>query len=125
MSNNMKHYGEARASFTWQVPETFNFGADVVDRFAREADGPALVWANAAGEERRYNYSDIARESALAASALSQRGITKGDVVIVMTPRIPEWQIAMVACLKVGAIPIPCIEMLTPKDLKYRIDHAK
>lgn len=124
MARNMENYYDACAKFRWSVPATFNFGGDVIDRLARDADGPALVWANAEGEERRLNYSDIARESALFASALAKRGIVKGDVVLVMTPRIPEWQIAMVGCLKLGAVPIPCIEMLTPKDLKYRIDHA-
>jgi hypothetical protein len=43
------------------------------------------------------------------------------DRVIVLLPRIPEWQISMVACLKAGAIPIPCIEMLTAKDIAFRV----
>ncbi|TZG28642.1 acyl-CoA synthetase [Sphingomonas montanisoli] len=102
-------------------PPTFNFGGDVIDHIARTADGPALIWANAAGEERRFAYSDIARLSAKLASSLARQGVAKGDRVIVMLPRIPEWQIAMVACFKLGAIPIPCIEMLTGKDIAYRV----
>ena len=43
---------------------------------------------------------------------------------MVLLPRIPEWQVAMVACMKVGAIPIPCIEMLTAKDVHYRVNHS-
>lgn len=105
-------------------PETFNFGADVVDRIAREADGPALLWVSAEGAERRYTYSDIARLTARLASSLSAQGVTKGDRVIVMLPRIPEWQIAMVACLKLGAVPVPCIEMLTAKDIALRVKVA-
>jgi acyl-coenzyme A synthetase/AMP-(fatty) acid ligase len=38
-----------------------------------------------------------------------------------MLPRIPEWQLAIVACMKIGAIPIPCIEMLTSKDVEFRV----
>ena len=34
-------YASICAGFRWQVPETFNFGADVVDRWARERDGKA------------------------------------------------------------------------------------
>ena len=105
-------------------PETFNFGADVVDHIARTADGPALIWADAAGAEARFLFSDIARLSAKLASSLAARGVTKGDRVIVMLPRIPEWQIAMVACLKLGAVPVPCIEMLTAKDIAYRVERA-
>lgn len=121
---NMTDYAETVRSFRWQVPERFNFAADVVDRLAREADGPALIWANAAGEERRYSFSDMARLTSRFASALAQRGIRKGDRVLVMLPRIPEWQVAIVGCLKLGAVPIPSIEMLTAKDIAYRIRHA-
>lgn len=121
---NMTDYERTRAGYRWQVPESFNFGADVVDRLAREADGPALIWADAAGHERRFRFSDMARASARFASALAARGIGKGDRVLVMLPRIPEWQIAMVGCLKLGAVPIPAIEMLTAKDIDYRVRHA-
>ncbi len=106
-------------------PERFNFGADVVDHIARTADGPALIWANADGEEARFTYSDISCLSARLASSLSCAGIGKGDRIIVMLPRIPEWQIAMVACLKIGAVAIPCIEMLTAKDIAYRVEAAQ
>ena len=124
MAPNMTDYAQTVRDFRWQVPETFNFAGDVVDRLAREADGPALIWANAAGEERRFTFSDMARLTSRFASALAARGIGKGDRVLVMLPRIPEWQIAVVGCLKLGAVPIPGIEMLTAKDIQYRVRHA-
>ncbi len=124
MAPNMTDYAATARTFRWQVPETFNFAADVVDHLACTADGPALIWANAAGEERRFSFSDMARLTARFASALAARGVRKGDRVLVMLPRIPEWQVAMVGCLKLGAVPIPCIEMLTAKDIAYRVRHA-
>ena len=106
-------------------PDHFNFGADVVDQLARTGDKPALIWASADGSERRFNFSDIARQSARLASSLAKAGVRKGDRVIVMLPRIPEWQLAMVACLKLGAVAVPCIEMLTAKDIAYRVARAE
>lgn len=106
-------------------PATFNFGGDVVDHIARTADAPALIWAGAGGAEARFLYSDIARLTAKLASSLDRLGIVKGDRVLIMLPRIPEWQIAMVACLKLGAIPVPCIEMLTAKDILYRATRSR
>jgi acyl-coenzyme A synthetase/AMP-(fatty) acid ligase len=50
--------------------------------------------------------------------------VRRGERVIVMLPRIAAWQVAMLGCMKLGAIPIPCIEMLTGKDLAYRIAQA-
>jgi acyl-coenzyme A synthetase/AMP-(fatty) acid ligase len=117
-------YKAVRNSFTWQIPEFFNFGVDVVDRWAKEADGPALIWENHAGESAVYRFSDIARLTDRLAGALRARGITRGDRVIILLPRIPAWPISMVAVLKIGAVPIPCVEMLTVDDLAFRIENS-
>lgn len=111
--------------FAWDVPETFNFGADVVDRHAADPALTALLWSDAAGREERYSYADMARLTNRFANALAARGIVKGDRVLVMLPRIPQWQIALVGCLKLGAVPIPCIEMLTERDVAYRLAHSE
>ncbi|MBI5260733.1 MAG: AMP-binding protein [Bradyrhizobium sp.] len=124
MADALTSYRAVQQAFRWDVPDTFNFAADVVDRIAREADGPALIWTNAAGEERTFTFSEMSRLASRFASALHQRGLRKGDRILVMMPRIPEWQIAIVGCLKLGAVPIPCIEMLTPKDIAYRVENS-
>ena len=59
--------------------ETFNFGAEIVDRLARESDGPALLWENEAGQGGAYGFADIARLSNRLANALRADGIGKGD----------------------------------------------
>ena len=69
-------------------------------------------------------FAEIKKLSDLFALALATRGISKGDCVVVMLPRLPEWQIVTVACLKLGAVTVPCIEMLTESDLTYRIEHS-
>jgi acyl-coenzyme A synthetase/AMP-(fatty) acid ligase len=113
------------ANFRWQVPATFNFGTDIIDRRAREQDGPALIWENAAGETRNYSYSDLSHLSNRLANVLREHGVGKGDRVIVMLPRLPEWFIALIAAMKIGAVPIPCIEMLTARDIEYRVVNAE
>jgi acyl-coenzyme A synthetase/AMP-(fatty) acid ligase len=118
-------YDEIRAGYRWRIPETFNFGTDVVDYWAREQDGPALIWENAAGEGCEFTFSDMARLTNKFGSMLRAHGIDKGDRVIIMLPRIPEWMTAMVGALKIGAIPIPCIEMLTARDLEYRVCNSQ
>lgn len=120
----MQDYAETVASFVLDIPETFNFGHDVVDAQAIHCDKPALIWCNAQGQERRFNFSDIRRLTNQYASLLTRQGLKRGDRVIVMLPRIPEWQLAIVACMKIGAIPIPCIEMLTAKDVEFRIQDS-
>ncbi|TKT76381.1 acyl-CoA synthetase [Aquamicrobium sp. LC103] len=117
-----------RADYRLEVPANFNFGTDVVDRLAidpmRAQGGPALIWCNAAGTVRNYSFAEIAELTDRLAAALRTRGITAGDRVIVMLPRIPAWQIAMIAVLKLGAVAIPCVTMLTAKDLAHRLDNS-
>ncbi|MDJ0895592.1 MAG: AMP-binding protein [Alphaproteobacteria bacterium] len=117
-------YRDFYDAFRWELPSHFNFAVDVVDRWADERDGPALIWENAAGDRARYSYSDIARLSRRFAAVLREHGVAKGDRVLIMLPRLPHWQIAMAGALRIGAVPIPCIEMLTARDLAYRMTHA-
>lgn len=117
-------YDEIYRSFRWQLPETFNFAADVVDAWAKDAQKLALLWCDESGREERYTFARISELSRRLGSALRARGLQKGDRCIVMLPRLPQWQIAMVGCLRVGVIPIPCIDMLTAKDVKFRAEHS-
>ena len=107
-----------------QLPATFNFALDVVDRWAAEPGKLALIAENAAGASESFTFEDISRKSSQLANLLWEQGIRQGDRVIVLLPRIPQWQIGMVALLRMGAIPIPCITMLTPSDLAYRAEHS-
>ena len=118
-------YQDLHRSFRWEVPAFFNFGTDVVDRWAADPDKLALIWCDGSGAEERYTFRDISQLSNRFANVLGAAGIRRGDRFIVMLPRIPQWQIAMVGCLKAGVIPIPCIEMLTAGDLDYRIRNAE
>lgn len=118
-------YQQTHASFQWQLPKTFNFGRDVVDHWARrDPNHVALIWADDRGSSRSFTYAQMSRLTNQFANVLRAQGIGVGDRVVVMLPRIPHWQIAMVGCIKAGAIPIPCIEMLTDKDVAYRVSHS-
>lgn len=120
----MHDYEDTVRRFSWPLPATFNFGSDVVDRQAQTADKPALIWCNERGDEQLFHFSDISRLSNQLANLLVRQGIGKGDKVMLVLPRIPHWQISLVACLKIGAIPIPCVEMLTNKDIAFRARHS-
>jgi acyl-coenzyme A synthetase/AMP-(fatty) acid ligase len=117
-------YVERRRTFRWDVPATFNFAAEVVDAWAADPDKLALLWCDESGREERYTFRRISEASRRLGSLLRANGLGKGDRCIVMLPRLPQWQVAMVGCLRVGVIPIPCIDMLTAKDVRYRVEHA-
>src|SRR5512139_701848 len=120
----MTDYERACREFVWELPATFNFGGDVVDAWAADPAHLALIWCNHRGEERRFTFADIRRASNQFANLLRQQGVHKGDRVLVMLPRIPAWPIAMVGCLKLGAVPVPCITMQTQADIEFRTRHS-
>jgi acetyl-CoA synthetase len=111
-----------RASFRVAVPERFNAVRDIVDRWATEdPDAVAIVSVDARGElVAGQSAAELARASREAARALLDLGVRTGDHVFVMLPRIPEWYTALLGAIRIGAIPMPGPNLLTPKDIAYR-----
>ena len=104
----------------------FNFARDVVEGWAhRTPDALALWWVGEAGRgEVRLTFAQLAEQSRRAARFLSGRGIHRGDRVLVILPRVPQWWIAMLGLIRLGAIPIPGTSLLTQRDISYRIKAA-
>lgn len=120
---NMADYDATYQAFTWDRPEYFNFAADVIDRWASERpDQPALLWSNEAGDRRDYTWRDVQRESQIAATVLAQLGLKRGDRLFIMLPRIPEWWMLVLGCIRAGVVFMPGTPMLTSKDLRYRLE---
>jgi acyl-coenzyme A synthetase/AMP-(fatty) acid ligase len=111
------------APFTWDVPAEFNFARDVVDRLAQE-DRLGLVFVDAAGGKREYTFAQIADASKRWAAVLRDAGVRKGDRVVVVLPKIPDWLFCMTALLRIGAAAVPSAEQLRAKDLLYRANHS-
>ncbi|HIU56096.1 MAG TPA: AMP-binding protein [Candidatus Gallibacteroides avistercoris] len=113
------------ANFKVKVPVDFNFGYDVVDRWAAEApDKKALCWTNDKGEHIDFTFADIKRESDKTASYFQQLGIGHGDMVMLILKRRYEFWFSIIALHKIGAVCIPATHLLTEKDIIYRCNAA-
>jgi acetyl-CoA synthetase/medium-chain acyl-CoA synthetase len=117
-------YDELQHSFRWSVPEKFNFATDVVDAYATDRGRVALYWEDEDGNEARYTFWDIAIRSRRFANVLRGLGVGRGEPVMVMLPRIPEWQVACVGTLRAGGLLIPCTASLRARDIRYRATHS-
>jgi acyl-coenzyme A synthetase/AMP-(fatty) acid ligase len=113
----------ADAAFSWDVPLEFNFARDVVDRLARE-DRLGLLAVDANLARRKFSFAEVADATKRWASVLRDAGIGKGDRVVVVIPKIPDWLFCMTALLRIGAVAIPSAEQLRAKDLLYRVQHG-
>jgi acyl-coenzyme A synthetase/AMP-(fatty) acid ligase len=123
----LRDYTAERAGYRVQVPERFNAVHAIVDAWAREGpEDPAVLSLDATGEAIGLDTAaDLARSSREAARALIGRGVGKGDHVYVMLPRCPEWYAALLGCMRIGAVPMPGPNLLTPKDIAYRVQSAR
>lgn len=124
---NMTDYEETRRTFRLEVPERFNFAADVVDAWAdRDPARLALVAVNGDGTDvTRWTFETVARRARQAANVLSFHGVAKGDRAFLMLPRIPQWYEFMLGAFHLGAVPMPGTTQLTVKDIAYRIQAAE
>ncbi len=121
--HNIQNYEETYRNFKIEVPEYFNFGFDVVDAWARkDRNKIAMVWTNQQGDEKFFTFRDISRRSNEIVNMMIKYKIGKGDRVLIMLHRVPEWWFMVVALIKMGVVYIPAPTMLTPKDLEYRIN---
>jgi len=112
----------------WKLtaPEYYNFATDVVDKIGRENRNKlAMIWANQAGEERKLTFHDFSVLSNQAANLLLEQGVRRGDRVFIILPRVPEWWIFCLACMKIGAIFCPSPVLLTPHDIESRINFGR
>jgi len=122
---HMTDYEAERRNFHLEVPEYFNFATDVIGKWASDPDKLAMLWIGQHGEEEQITFAHFSERSSRAANAFAKLGINKGDRVLVMLPRIPEWWESVLGLMKLGAIPIPCTTLLTPKDIQFRAEVAE
>ena len=124
--SNMKDYDEVKSSFTLNTPENYNFAFDVIDKQAKEADKLACITVDATAENiKHYQFSDLSKMSNKVANGLAELGVNKGELAFVMIPRIVEWYGIMLGCCKLGVVTMPGTNLLTSKDIEYRINRSK
>ena len=126
VATNMPDYEFAYANERLEVPEYFNFGIDVVDKWAEDRTKLALLSVDSSGENvQHHTFWDLKILSNKYANSLREIGVKKGARVFIMLPRIPEWYVIMLGLMKLGALPMPGTTLLTPKDIEYRINTAE
>ena len=124
---NMTDYEETRATFSLDVPERFNAATDIVD--ARAETNPAqlaLRMVSPDGETANdYSFSELKQRSNRTGHFLSAQGVSKGDRVFLMVPRVIGWYDTVLGAIKLGAIPMPGTTQLKGKDIVYRVNRAE
>ena len=109
------------------IPTHFNFARDVVERWAKERPDALALWcvSEPEGAEQKLTFREVAEKLKRAASFFRQLGLKRGDRVLTIMPRVPQWWIGMLGLIRLGVVPIPGTPLLTGRDIKYRLEASE
>ena len=126
--NNVWDWDFSSANVKWFEGAKLNACYNCVDRHVLDGYGEktALIWeGNNPDESQTYTYNDLLEKVQLAANALKNLGIEKGDRVCIYMQMIPELAIAVLACARVGAIHSVVFGAFAPDSLEARINDSE
>ncbi len=110
----------------WFVGGTTNLCHNAVDRhLSKRAHQSALIYVSTeTGIERTYTYGELHRAVNEAAATIQALGVSRGERVLIYMPMVPEAVIAMLACVRIGAIHSVVFGGFASNSLASRIDDA-
>jgi hypothetical protein len=120
-----KTYDEVYNSFEWQVPELYNIGIAICDKWADERYRLALIYEDEQGKCEKYTFWDLKMMSNRFANVLAAHGIEREDRIGILLPQCPETAISHIAAYKIGAIAVPLFTLFGPDALEYRLGNSE
>ena len=91
---------------TWFAGGKTNLSYNCLDAniAAGKGDKKAIIWEGEPGDTQTLTYSQLHTQVCKFTNALKELGVGAGDVVSIYMPMTPELAIAMLACVRIGAI---------------------
>jgi acetyl-CoA synthetase len=129
----LKHrtdYDAAVKGFRWPDPVPFNWALDWVDaelaRNPESEDRPALwIVDSGSNRETKLSFGALSRRSNQVANFLRAQGLKRGDHLLLLLGNVvPLWE-TMLAAMKLGVVVIPATTLLTPDELRDRLDRGR
>src|ERR1700750_3458969 len=129
----LKHradYDAAVKGFRWPDPVPFNWALDWFDaELAANADSRdrTALWIVDAGSDKqtKLSFSALSRRSNQVANFLRAQGLKRGDHLLLLLGNVvPLWE-TMLAAMKLGVVVIPATTLLTPDELRDRLDRGR
>ncbi|QDM17526.1 AMP-binding protein [Tardiphaga sp. vice352] len=123
-------YDTAVAGFRWPDPVDFNWALDWFDaELASQPDSRdrAALWIvdAASNRETKLSFATLAKRSNQVANFLRAQGLKRGDHLLLLLGNVvPLWE-TMLAAIKLGVVVIPATTLLTPDELRDRLDRGR
>ena len=124
MLQKRDNYEQTVQAFQWNVPERYNIGTDVCDKWADGTGRVALIVEAQPDAARKYTFDQLKGWSDRFAQALIAHGVQRGDCVGVLLPQSLETAIAHIAIAKLGGIAVPLFVLFGTEALQYRLANS-
>ena len=117
-------YAGLVSGFTWDIPERYNIGVDVCDRWAARAPDRVAIQEVVGATVTETTFGQLRARSDRFAAGLRAHGIGPGDRIGVLLPQSAAVVVAHGAAYKLGAIALPLAGLFGPDALRYRLRDA-
>ena len=116
-------YSYPEVSIKWFEDGVLNVSENCIDRhLENKSEAVAILWeGDEPGVSKKITYRELHENVCRFGNVLKDRGIKKGDRVILYMPMVPEAAYAMLACARVGAIHSVVFAGFSPEALASRI----
>ncbi|QCT19486.1 acetate--CoA ligase [Jejubacter calystegiae] len=116
-------FAPGNIAIKWYEDGTLNLAANCLDRhLEKNGSRPALIWeGDDASQSKTITYRELHADVCRFANVLLSQGISKGDVVAIYMPMVPEAAVAMLACARIGAIHSVIFGGFSPEAVAGRI----
>ncbi|MEN9011592.1 MAG: propionyl-CoA synthetase [Yoonia sp.] len=113
--------------YEWYSDAQVNTCYNAVDRHVENGRGDqtAIIYDSPiTGKKSKTSFAELKDQTAALAGALTAKGISVGDRVIIYMPMVPEALTAMLACARIGAVHSVVFGGFAANELAVRIDDA-
>jgi len=118
-------YEEICNNFRWEIPEYYNIGVNVCDKWADDKHRLALIYIDSRGMEQKYTFRALRNISNQLANALRANDIERTDRVGILLSQRPETLISHIAIYKLGAIAVQLLTLFGPDAIEYRLQDCQ
>jgi carnitine-CoA ligase len=92
---------------------------------SNKPDHPFLIWEPRDGNDRTWSYSEFAAEARSIAVGLAERGVLKGDKILIHMDNCPEMVLSWFACALLGAVGVTTNTKSAGPEVEYFASHTR
>ena len=118
-------YDEIFNEFEWKIPEYFNMGSDICEKYAlQQPERTALIFWQEDRSLKFHTYGELHDKSNALANVLAEFGLIAKDRVAIILPQSLETALSHIAIYKSGAIAVPLARLFAADALAFRLKNS-